>query len=116
MKSCNKMLIKMPALIVSAFLVTACGASIGSGEKPNITGIDSALLEECDDPVNLPDEDMKQKNNERYWRKDRTSLVTCKAGKKALVKEVTTLLSDVTGEPQPKAKANIARRKEFVGK
>jgi hypothetical protein len=45
---------------------------------------DSALTKDCDKPVDIGSSDLPQAKLEKFWMRDRQSLLTCGRGKAAL--------------------------------
>ena len=73
-------LILIPTLIGLVLALQACAGSTGlvaPGDRPRLTAPDSYLTEACPDPARLPSGEMTQRDIERYWGKDRASLVEC---------------------------------------
>lgn len=69
--------LRILTLSVGLFLLTACGASIGSIEPPKIASVPKTLTLPCEGPVELPFGDMTQQSVELYWIRDRVNLLTC---------------------------------------
>lgn len=67
------------------FLLVACGGSTKL-DKPGLqANIDNKLLEKCYRPVNLPNRELTQLDIERFWSKDRASLIKCGLSKDKLI-------------------------------
>jgi len=58
---------------------------VGPGERPRLAAPDSYLTEPCAPPANLPVGEMTQRAIERFWSRDRVSLVECGARQQALI-------------------------------
>jgi hypothetical protein len=73
-------------LTLVAFPLAACGVSTKSATaiKPRLASIDSALLKQCRNAVQIPDKALTQADVERYWGSDRASLVECRRRHKGL--------------------------------
>lgn len=81
-------LILIPMLIGLALALQACSGSAGlvGASRPSLAAPDSYLTIDCTPPGTLPDGPMTQRDIERYWGRDRASLVDCGARHGGLVK------------------------------
>lgn len=65
-------------LVALALAVTGCSASTNYVSRaPRLDPPDSALTQTCPAPQTLPGGPMTQRDIERYWSRDRISLVDC---------------------------------------
>jgi len=84
----------MLALAVSA--LAACSVSTPSANaRINLKPLPAAATH-CEDPVLLPEVALNQEQVEKFWRRDRMSLVNCKKNLNIVVKDrenLSTLLS-----------------------
>jgi hypothetical protein len=83
-------LIKILMLIAPLSALTACGALTRSDKlavpppPPRLSAPDSALTKDCDAPVDIGRAPLSQSKTEKFWMKDRQSLVECRRSKGAL--------------------------------
>jgi hypothetical protein len=80
-------LIKTLTLISLLLALPACSAStkfVSPPPTPHLAAPDSALTKDCDDPVDIGDAALPQAKLEKFWMRDRQSLVECGRGKAAL--------------------------------
>lgn len=69
-------------LVVLPLAVTACaGSTASTSVKPDVS-----VTQKCRKPVDLPDRALTQAEAEKYWQKDRLSLLQCGYTKETLVK------------------------------
>lgn len=84
-------------LLVPLFLLTGCADSIGSVEPPKLAPAPISLTEPCARPVLLPDRELSQSEVERFWLRDRGSLITCAERQQALKDFYTSRDKKITG-------------------
>lgn len=80
-------LILIPMLIASALALTACqgsGGLVAPSDRPKLAAPDSYATQVCSPPADLPVGEMTQRDIERFWSRDRLSLVDCAARHKVL--------------------------------
>jgi hypothetical protein len=85
-------------LIACASILTGCGGLTASDRlrieaaaaraKSEIPAdrVDSALTQECDKAVQLPERQLSQAEIDFYWAQDRSSLQFCRVSKSGLIK------------------------------
>jgi len=89
---------------MTLLVLPACSVSTGSDKvtisvtSPKLTKADSALLKDCNIPVDIGDKALKQSQTEKYWIIDRQSLIECGKRNKGLKTYIETRDKLVTGE------------------
>lgn len=80
-------LIKIPMLVSLLFALPACSAStryVSPPPAPRLAQPDSALIKDCDRPVDVGNKVLTQEQAESFWIDDRKALVECRRSKSAL--------------------------------
>ncbi|EJK82891.1 dehydrogenase [Rhizobium rhizogenes] len=80
-------LIKIPMLVSLLFVLPACSAStryVNPPPAPRLAQPDSALIKDCDRPVDIGDKALTQEQTEGFWIDDRKALIECRRSKTAL--------------------------------
>lgn len=83
-----KPLVPLVLSLCLSFLVASCSTSTPFVKGPDLADLDPALLQDCADPVLLPDRDLTLPEGTEGWATDRSSLVYCRDSKKALVSTI----------------------------
>ena len=71
-------------LIVPLSVLMGCGVSIGSVEPPKLESPPEEFLQDCKDPVLIPERELVQQETEDFWTIDKVNLIECRDWKKAL--------------------------------
>ncbi|QRM36933.1 dehydrogenase [Rhizobium rhizogenes] len=80
-------LIKIPMLASLLFVLPACSAStryVSPPPAPRLAQPDSALIKDCDRPVDIGEKALTQEQTEGFWIDDRKALIECRRSKTAL--------------------------------
>lgn len=84
-------------LIVLLSALTGCGVSTASVKDLNIPRPNVTLITPTPEGTLIPEKELSQSETEKYWGRDRQSLLVCRMTHKGLADYTTSILDQLEG-------------------